>query len=104
MNGLKERNMKKYDIIYADPAWSYYNDKTVLLDENKAKDFISRNPYKVMSTKDIQELPIKNMSAEKKLQQMKDLGISNPSAPSISTIQCSPCLASIFMRLQLHLQ
>lgn len=35
--------MKKYEIIYADPAWSYYNDKTVLLEENKAKDFISRN-------------------------------------------------------------
>jgi len=56
--------LKKYDIIYADPAWSYYNDKTVLLEDNKAKDFISRNPYKVMSTKDIKDLPVKNMSAE----------------------------------------
>lgn len=56
--------MKKYQIIYADPAWSYYNDKTVLLEENKAKDFISRNPYKVMSTEDIKKLPVKNMTAE----------------------------------------
>jgi N6-adenosine-specific RNA methylase IME4 len=55
---------KKYNIIYADPAWSYYNDMTVTLDQNKAKDFISRNPYKVMSTADIKALPIKDISAE----------------------------------------
>jgi len=54
--------MKKYNVIYADPAWSYYNDKTVTVAENKAKDFISRNPYMVMSTEDIKNLPIKDIS------------------------------------------
>ena len=51
----------KYQIIYADPPWSYYNDMTVSLEENKAKDFISRNPYPVMSSSDIKALPIKNI-------------------------------------------
>jgi hypothetical protein len=50
----------------------------------------------------------KNMSAEKKLQQMKDLGISNPSAPSISNnpmlamfsqyLHATPASSAIMMR------
>ena len=56
--------MKKYQIIYADPAWSHYNDMTVTVEQNKAKDFISRNPYPVMSSADIKALPIKDIADE----------------------------------------
>lgn len=55
---------KKYNIIYADPAWSHYNDMTVTVEQNKAKDFISRNPYPVMSSADIKALPIKEIADE----------------------------------------
>ena len=54
----------KYQIIYADPAWSHYNDMTVTMQQNKAKDFISRNPYPVMSSSDIKALPIKDIADE----------------------------------------
>ncbi|MBP7109729.1 MAG: hypothetical protein KBA90_14310, partial [Chitinophagaceae bacterium] len=57
---LKMCGGKKYSIIYADPAWSHYNDMTVTVQQNKAKDFISRNPYPVMSSSDIKALPIKD--------------------------------------------
>ena len=55
---------KKYQIIYADPAWSHYNNMSVSVEQNKAKDFISRNPYPVMSTEDIKALPIKDIADE----------------------------------------
>ena len=54
--------MKKYKIIYADPAWSHYNDMTVTVEQNKAKDFISRNPYPVMSSADIKKLRVNDIA------------------------------------------
>ena len=57
-------SQRKYQIIYADPAWSHYNDMTVTMQQNKAKDFISRNPYPVMSSSDIKALPIKDIADE----------------------------------------
>lgn len=55
----------KYDIIYADPAWSYYNDATVTdLEHYYNVPSKIRTPYPVMSVKDICALPIKNIAAD----------------------------------------
>jgi len=54
---------KKYKIIYADPAWSYYNDMTVLPDCTTVKG-MRRPPYPVMSSDDIAALPVKNISED----------------------------------------
>lgn len=48
---------KKYDIIYADPAWSYR-------DKAKAGNRGASCKYDVMSIKDIENLPIKNMASD----------------------------------------
>ena len=53
--------MKKYNIIYADPPWSYYNDKTVKPDCTTIKG-MRRPPYPVMSSADIMKLPINNIA------------------------------------------
>jgi N6-adenosine-specific RNA methylase IME4 len=51
--------MKKYQVIYADPPWSYYNDTTVTPDKNKSgKGVMRKVPYKVMSSNDIKALPV----------------------------------------------
>ena len=49
---------KKYNIIYADPPWSFktYSDK--------GKDRSPDNHYGVMNLKDICNLPIDNISAD----------------------------------------
>jgi site-specific DNA-methyltransferase (adenine-specific) len=52
----------KYQIIYADPPWSYYNDSTAKQDCTTIKG-MRRPPYSVMSSKEIMDLPIKNISA-----------------------------------------
>lgn len=51
----------KYDIIYADPPWSYYNDMTVKPDCTTVKG-MRRPPYPVMSSKDIKSLPIESIA------------------------------------------
>lgn len=51
----------KYQIIYADPPWSYYNDMTVDPDCTTVKG-MRRPPYPVMSIKDICNLPIKDIA------------------------------------------
>ena len=51
----------KYDVIYADPPWSYYNDMSVLPDCTTVKG-MRRPPYPVLSTKDICNLPVKDLS------------------------------------------
>ena len=54
---------KKYQIIYADPPWSYYNDMTILPRENKSGGGSMTHPqYPVMSSADIKALPIKNIA------------------------------------------
>lgn len=56
---------KKYNVIYADPPWSYYNDMTVTPRDNKAgKGSMSHPSYPVMSSKDIADLPVENLAAE----------------------------------------
>ena len=54
---------KKYDIIYADPPWSYYNDLTVDPNCTTVKG-MRRLPYPVMSINDICNIPVKNITAE----------------------------------------
>lgn len=53
---------KKYQIIYADPPWSYYNDSTVKSNCTTVKG-MRRPPYSVMSTADIMALPVNNIVA-----------------------------------------
>lgn len=53
----------KYDIIYADPPWSYYNDMSVGVDCTTVRG-MRRPPYPVLSSKDIGEIPIKKIAEE----------------------------------------
>ena len=53
--------MKKYQIIYADPAWSYYNDSTAKQDCTTVKG-MRRPPYQVMSSNEIKKLPVKEIA------------------------------------------
>jgi len=48
---------KKYQIIYADPPWSYYNDSSAKQDCTTVRG-MRRPPYPVMSSKAICELPV----------------------------------------------
>ena len=53
----------KYKIIYADPPWSYYNDSTAVKDCTTVKG-MRRPPYSVMSSNEIMNLPVKQISDE----------------------------------------
>jgi len=53
--------MKKYQIIYADPAWSYYNDSTAKQDCTTVKG-MRRPPYQVMSSNEIKSLPVSEIT------------------------------------------
>lgn len=56
---------KKYSVIYADPAWSYYNDMTVTPDKNHSGlGLMKKVPYPVMSSDDIAALPVKNIAED----------------------------------------
>ena len=55
--------MKKYQIIYADPPWSYYNDSNAKPDCTTVKG-MRRPPYAVMSSANIKGLKVKDISAE----------------------------------------
>ena len=54
---------KKYQIIYADPPWSYYNDMTVKPDCTTTKG-MRRPPYPVMSSTDIANLPVSSITED----------------------------------------
>ena len=56
MSHLRSLNLKKYNIIYADPPWQFknYNDK-------KAKNWVGEH-YGLLSTKDICNLPISDIA------------------------------------------
>lgn len=54
---------KKYQIILADPPWSYYNDNNANPDCTTIKG-MRRPPYSVMSSESIKNLPVKDISAE----------------------------------------
>jgi len=55
--------MKKYQIILADPPWSYYNDNNAKPDCTTIKG-MRRPPYPVMSSESIKNLKVKDISAE----------------------------------------
>ena len=52
---------KKYQIIYADPPWSYYNDMSVDPDCTTVKG-MRRPPYPVLSIKDICSFNVKDLN------------------------------------------
>lgn len=52
---------KKYQIIYADPPWSYYNDSTTKSNCTTVRG-MRRPPYNVMSSKEIIKLPVKKIA------------------------------------------
>lgn len=54
---------KKYDIIYADPPWSYYNDMSVDVNCTTVKG-MRRPPYPVLSSKDIMDIPVKDIASD----------------------------------------
>ena len=54
---------KKYDIIYADPPWSYYNDMSVNPNCTTVKG-MRRPPYPVLSTNDICKIPVANIAKD----------------------------------------
>lgn len=53
--------MKKYQIIYADPPWSYYNDSNAKTDCTTIKG-MRRPPYKVMSSENIAKLQVNKIA------------------------------------------
>lgn len=61
MGGLEAQTMKKYNIIYADPARSYYNDSTAKQDCTTIKG-MRRPPYQVMSSNEIKALPVSEIA------------------------------------------
>jgi len=54
---------KKYNIIYADPPWSYYNDSTAAVDCTTVRG-MRRPPYPVMSSSDISAMPVQSIAAD----------------------------------------
>lgn len=57
--------MKKYNIIYADPAWQYNDRRLIRKDGKKPKFGIGAgNHYKTMTTKQIMAMPVKNITAD----------------------------------------
>ena len=50
-----------YQIIYADPAWSYYNDSDATQDVTTVKG-VRRPPYSVLGSKSICELNVKDIA------------------------------------------
>lgn len=61
--GSIKENVKKYQVIYADPPWSYYNDSTVNPDCTTVRG-MRRPPYPVMASAEIMALPIKELAAD----------------------------------------
>lgn len=55
--------MKKYDVIYADPPWSYYNDSDALPECTTIRG-MRRPPYPVMGSESIKSLPIQDLSKD----------------------------------------
>ena len=60
MNGLKERNMKKYNVIYCDPPWDFKGGG--IYQDNGRKDRSISDEYKLTKTIDLKELPINNLA------------------------------------------
>jgi len=55
------KTSKKYQVIYADPPWSYYNDASVT-PEQVGNNVLIKPPYSVLSSKDICNIPVSQIS------------------------------------------
>lgn len=55
------RTLKKYQIVYADPPWSYYNDTSAKPNCTTIKG-MRRPPYSVMGSKEIMELGVSKIT------------------------------------------
>jgi Transcriptional activator, adenine-specific DNA methyltransferase len=55
---------RKYEIIYADPAWSYYNDSTLQSPKLVKEGGMRYPPYPVMSSDEIKKLPVETIAAD----------------------------------------
>ena len=53
----------KYKIIYCDPPWSFYNDSDSYFNKT-TKVGMRKPPYNVLSTKNIMELPVKEIAED----------------------------------------
>jgi len=64
MNGLKEQKMKKYKVIYADPAWGYSRPvyQETFPKETNEKTRSINDEYETMSEKQLLDLPINNLA------------------------------------------
>ena len=57
------QKQKKYEIIYADPPWSYYNDLTCKKNPTTVPENGHRMPpYPMLSSKDIRSINVQNIS------------------------------------------
>lgn len=57
------QKQKKYEIIYADPPWSYYNDLTCKKNPTTVTENGHRMPpYPMLSSKDIRSINVQNIS------------------------------------------
>ncbi len=54
---------KKYQIIYADPPWSYYNDSDASPDCTTVKG-MRRPPYSVLGSETIKKIPVNKIAAD----------------------------------------
>ena len=59
MGGLEAQTMKKYNIIYADPAWKFGNS---VYQDNGRKSRELNKQYDTMTINEIKELPLENIS------------------------------------------
>ena len=57
--------MKKYDIIYADPAWQYDSGRS--LAKKSLLDGVSNEHYGTMTIDELKKLPIKDIANENSL-------------------------------------
>ena len=57
---------KKFDIVYADPPWSYYNDMSARPDCTTVKG-MRRPPYPVLSISDIWKIPVSSITKQNAL-------------------------------------
>ena len=83
--------MKKYDIIYADPAWQY--DSGRCLTTKSLLDGVSNEHYGTMTIDDLKKLPVSKIANENSLCFMwlvspkVDLGIEVLKACGLHTLQ-----------------
>ena len=63
MSNIAPLPNKQYNVIYADPPWSYYNDSDATEDCTTNKG-LKRPPYPVLGSKTIKSIPVNKIAAE----------------------------------------